>query len=219
MRRTTTMTTRLWAPVAAIALVVAACTGDADPSPESDTGAVVQPAFDAAPIAYSPTFEGLTYALPRAISSVALVDSPAEMLAEEELELADDPLIRRDLVERGLGPSIISVAQRGTSYTELPLVSTTAVQFKGLPAEDFAEFVPSVYLLATSVTFDQHNLTGAKPARREAVIEGRTVQSSDWGAFDVVWYPHGDVVFIVVAQNPQLLAAALRALPPYGGSS
>jgi len=213
------MTPRLWAPVAVIALVVTACTGTADPSPEVEAGVVDQRGFDAAPIAYSPTFEGLTYALPSAVSSVALVNSPPEILAADELDLAEDPLIRRDLVERGLGPSVIRVAQRGDSYTDLPLVSTTAVQFKGLPAEDFAEFVPSVYLLATSVTSDQHNLTGAKPARREAVIEGRTVQSSDWGAFDVVWYPHGDVVFIVVAQNPQLLAAALRALPPYGESS
>jgi hypothetical protein len=212
------MTPRLFMSAAAITLVVAACTGAADTSPDAEAGAIDPIVLDAAPVAYSPTVEGLSYALPSAVSSVALLDSPPELLAADELELAEDPLIKRDLVERGLGPSVIRVAQRGDTYTDLPRVSTTAVQFKGLPAEDFAEFVPSVYLLATSVTSDQHNLTGAKPARKESVIEGRTVQTSDWGAFDVVWYPHGDVVFIVVAQNPQLLAAALRALPPYGES-
>jgi hypothetical protein len=35
----------------------------------------------------------------------------------------------------------------------------------------------------------------------------------------VAWYPHGDVVSIVLARGPQLLASAIRALPPFPGTT
>jgi hypothetical protein len=40
------------------------------------------------------------------------------------------------------------------------------VQFKDLPAEDYAYRVSSVFLLATSVTQEQHRLSDAKPSRQ-----------------------------------------------------
>ena len=205
------MRQRLIAVAVIAALLIGACSEAAEP----DAGAVDPFIPEPAVSLYSPSVEGLSYALPSAVSGVLLVESPDELIAADEHDLATDPRIRRTLVELGLAPSVISVVQRGDSFERVPDVSVTAVQFKGLPAEDFAQFVPSVYLLATSVTTDQHNLTGAKPARRQAEIEGRAVETADWGEFDVAWYAHGDVVFIVLAKNPQLLAAALRSLPPW----
>jgi hypothetical protein len=107
--------------------------------------------------------------------------------------------------------------QRGDRYDARPAISVTAVQFKDLPAEDYAYRVSSVFLLATSVTQEQHRLSDAKPSRQTEEIGGRVVQTADWGDFDVVWYRHGDVIFIVLTENPQVLAEALRSLPPFDG--
>jgi hypothetical protein len=157
--------------------------------------------------------EALAYGLPVAVSSLDLVKSPRSITLADEQDLADDIVIHRILVEHALGPDILRIEQRGDTYSKFPKVAVSAIQFGGLSAELFDEFVPSVYLLATSVTTDQHNLFGEKPARERAVIEGRSVWSSDWREFELVWYPYGEVLYIVMAENPQLLVAALRQLP------
>lgn len=212
-------TSNLIALGAALVVVIAACSNSADPTPDPSAqaaGVAVPPAPELAAPLYSPLgYDELLYALPEAVSGTLLVESPPDIIAADERALAIDAHIKRSLVNRGLGPDAIRIVQREDTFEARPAIAVTAVQFKGLPAEDYAYFVSSLYLLATSVTRDQHRLTGAKPVRQTEVIEDREVQVAHWGEFDVVWYPHGDVLFIVLAENPQYLADALRALPPY----
>jgi hypothetical protein len=153
------------------------------------------------------------------VDSIRLVDSPPTTIAHDRDELANDPLVKRQLIDRGLGPDVIDLVQRGDVFDGVPAISVTAVQFKDLEAADFSDMVASTYLLATSVDADEHNLTGAKPPTFDAEIEGKAVHMSDWISFDLAWYPYGDVLFIVLAENPQLMASALRSLPPLGGTS
>lgn len=207
---------------AALAVVLAACSDSSEttPGPSGEVaGAVVPRTPEPTPPDYSPLgYDELLYALPSAISGRSLIVSPPDIIANDEELLAIDTLIKRSLVSRGLGPDVIRIVQREDDYTKRPTIAVAAIQFKGLPAEDYAYFVSSVYLLATSVTRDQHRLTGAKPVRQTEIIGGRRVQVAHWGEFDVAWYPHGDVIFIVLAENQQFLADALQALPPFDAS-
>lgn len=166
------------------------------------------------PSLYSPVDRGaLAYGLPTAVAGKTLVASPRSITLADERELADDPVVRKLLVDRGLGPDAITIEQREDTYEMRPDVAVSAMQLKGVPAELFADFVPSVYLLATSATSLQHNLASEKPAREVRTIADREVRYSDWGEFFVVWYPYGDVVYITLADSPERLAAAVRALP------
>lgn len=163
---------------------------------------------------YSPISRAaLAYGLPIAVAGTGLVASPAEIIEADEADLAEDAIIRRLLVERGFGPDAIRIEQREDDFEDRPSIALAAVQLKGVPAEEFADFVPSTYLLATSTTTSQHNLAARKPALEARTIADREVRFSDWGDFGVAWYPLGDVVYIAMADTPEKLAAAIRGLP------
>lgn len=200
--------------LAVLVVFVSACSGLTGEITTPAPGAVDPQTPEPTSPPYAPANRtALAYGLPVAVSSLDLVESPRSITLADEQDLAGDIVIRRILRDHALGPDIIRVEQRGDTYGDFPRVAVSAIQFRGLSAELFDEFVPSVYLLATSVTTDLHNLFGEKPARERAVIEGRSVWSSEWREFDLVWYPYGEVIYIVMAENPQLLVAALRQLP------
>lgn len=214
------MRLKLMATAAAASLIIGACAAETDPSPSStvDPGVAVPTDAELAG-EYTPTYDGLRFAMPSAVESYRLLDSPRAVVAADRLEFVSDPLVKAQLVERGLGPSVIDIVQRGDDYMNVPKVSVTAIQFKGLAASDFSHMVASTYLLATSVDGDQHILTGAKPPTFGENIEGKDIRLSNWNSFELAWYPYGEVLFIVLAENPQLMASALRSLPPLGGMS
>jgi hypothetical protein len=199
--------------LAVLAVFVSACSGlTGDSSTPAPAPGVADPWIPEP--TYAPANRAaLAYGLPVAVSSLVLVESPPSITLADELDLAEDVVIKRILVEHALGPDILRIEQREDTHEGFPRVAVSAIQFVGLSAELFDEFVPSLYLLATSVTTDQLNLFGEKPARERAVIDGRSVWSSDWREFSLIWYPYGEVLYIVMAENPQLLAAALRQLP------
>ncbi len=200
--------------LAVLVVFVSACSGLTGVSSTPGPGAVdPQVPEPTSPPYAPPNRAALAYGLPVAVSSLDLVESPRSITFADEQDLAEDVVIHRILVDHALGPDILRIEQREDTYLGFPRVAVSAIQFRGLSAELFDEFVPSVYLLATSVTTDQHNLFGEKPARERAVIEGRSVWSSDWREFELVWYPYGEVLYIVMAENPQLRVAALRQLP------
>ncbi len=127
-------------------------------------------------------------------------------------------MVKPKLVSRGLGPSAVSVEQKSSapahpSDSEIPAIAISAVWVDGIPATEFAEFDPSFYLLLTSVTPDQYRWAGEKPGRERATVIDREIWSSDWGRFQVVWYPMGEVLYIVLAENQQLLESTLRQMP------
>jgi hypothetical protein len=198
--------------LALVALLAAAgCTASYGSPP---AGALVPVTPKPDQVLYSPVDRSaLAYGLPSAVAGSSLVASPRTITLADEQDLADDVIVHRILVERGLGPDIIRIEQREDTFEEMPTIAVSAVQLKGVPADEFADFVPSVYLLATSLTIHQHNLTGAKPARESRTVDGREVRYADWGDFQLIWYPHGDVVYVILADTPEKLAAALRLMP------
>ena len=194
-----------------VVLLAVACTASGG---GQEAGAVVPRTPRPQQVLYSPVDRAaLAYGLPSAVAGSSLVTSPRTITLADEQDLADDAIVRRILVERGLGPDIIRIEQREDTFEEVPTIAVSAVQLKGVPADEFADFIPSVYLLATSLSIHQHNLTGEKPAREVRTIDGREVRYSDWGDFQLIWYPHGDVVYVILADSPEKLAAALRIMP------
>ena len=68
-------------------------------------------------------------------------------------------------------------------------------------------------MLMTSISSGQYEWLGEKPGAVDAEIAGVPVQLADFGRFKVAWYAKGEVLFIVVAQNDQLLRSALLGMP------
>lgn len=87
------------------------------------------------------------------------------------------------------------------------------MQIRGVDADQLIGFDPSFYLLLTSVTREQWRLVGRKPAPALLTIDGREVWSTTWDTFRVIWYAWGDVLYVAMARNEQLLTAALRQMP------
>lgn len=208
-----TMRSALPLVVALGSLMALGCTST-DGVTEAEAGAVVVVTPAPSVALYSPIDRAaLAYGLPEAVAGTGLAASPAEIIEADEQDLAEDAVVHKLLVDRGLGPDAIRIEQREDSYEARPSVALAAIQLKGIPAEEFADFVPSTYLLATSTTTTQHNLAARKPALESRTIAEREVRFADWGDFGVAWYPLGDVVYVAMADTPERLAAAVRGLP------
>jgi hypothetical protein len=165
-------------------------------------------------VLYSPVDRSaLAYGLPATVQGVRLVRPPDAAIRADEQDIAADPRVKAILVQLGLGPNIISVEQMGDRDDRLPTVATSAIQLRGVPAGRFAEFIPMFYLLATSATRDMVNWMVPKPAREQRTIADRPVWFADWGDFEVAWYAWGDVLYVVLADSPQLMEAAMRQMP------
>lgn len=167
----------------------------------------------AAPL-YAPSDgEALAFGLPDVVQAVRLESSTDDALAAEEAGFAHDLVVKPILVSQGLGPNSVTIQQKSDRHDEIPVVGISAVWVAGVPADLFAEFDPSLYLLLTSVTPEQYRWLGEKPGRDRATIVGHDVWYSDWESFQVVWYTWGEVLYIVLAENQELLEATLRRMP------
>lgn len=182
----------------------------------SDVAGARVPADDgevAVPL-YAPTDRtALAFGLPEIVQGMRLEPSTDAAVASAEAAFARDLVIKPILVARGLGPSAVSMAQRSDRLDDFPHVATSAVWVSGLSADVFAELDPSFYLLLTTITPEQYRWGGEKPSRVRATVLGRELWSSDWGRFQVVWYTWGEVLYVILAENQQLLEATLRQMP------
>jgi len=193
-------------------ILVSGCTQAA--SDTLDVGAVRPPDPQVQAVAYSPVDRSaLAYGLPDLVQGVSLVPTPAELIRADEERFSRELVVRPILVKNGLSPSAIKIEQKGQAYDELPAVTTSAVQIKDVPADLLTGFDPSFYLYVTSVDKDQWQWAGDKPGPERVTIDGREVWSTTWVGFQVVWYDWGDVLYVVLAENAQLLSAALRQMP------
>lgn len=193
-------------------LLVSGCTQSASDTPEA--GAVRPLAPEAPSVAYSPVDRSaLAYGLPDLVQGVRLMPSPEEVTRADEERFSRELVVRPILVERGLGPNAISIEQKGQAFDQMPSVTTSAVQIKDVPADLLTGFDPSFYLYVTSVDKDQWQWAGDKPGPERVTIDGREVWSTTWVGFRIVWYDWGDVLYVVLAENEQLLGAALRQMP------
>ena len=198
-----------------LAVVTAVVVGGCSQGGSADQGGLVPVEQEqvVAPI-YAPMDRtALGFGLPDLVQGLHLVASTSEALASDEADFARDLIIRPILIERGLGPSAVAIEQKSDRHDAIPTVATSALWVDGVPADLFAEFDPSFYLLLTSVTPDQYRWAGEKPGRDRATILDRQMWTSDWGRFQVVWYTWGEVLYIVLAENQQLLEATLRQMP------
>ena len=155
----------------------------------------------------------LVFGLPELVQGLRLESSSDEAAAADEIAFARDLIVKPILVARGLGPSVVSIAQKSDRFDQIPRVATSAVWVDGMPADLLAEFDPSFYLLLTSVTREQYRWEGEKPSRERSTVLGRELWSSDWGRFQLVWYTWGEVLYVVLAENQQLLEATIRQMP------
>lgn len=199
------------AAAAVSALVFAGCssstpsTGDVQPAAPEPVADLYSPASRAA----------LAFGLPDLVQGIRLDSSPPDVIRAEESDFAYDLAIRRLLVENALPPDVVTIEHKGDTWQELPTVALSAVQIRDIPAQELTGFDPSFYLLLTSVTKEQWDWVGDKPGAQPAIINGRDVWATHWteSGFHVAWYTFGDVLYIVMAKNEQLLSAALRDMP------
>ncbi|MFV2062376.1 MAG: hypothetical protein ACC726_02540 [Chloroflexota bacterium] len=206
MRRTSAM-------LAVAALVLLSGCVQAAPSTQAP-GAVVDAPPRSGSALYSPVSRSaLAFGLPDLVQGIRLTSSPSSVTRADEDDFARNLAIRPILVGRGIGPAAVSIEQKGDTYLEIPSVAMSAVQVRGVPADLLTVLDPSFYLMLTSVTREQWKWIGDKPGPEQVTIGDREVWSTKWVGFRVAWYAWGDVLYVVLAQNDQLLAAALRQMP------
>ena len=205
-----------------IILAVAAATAFAACSRSDDGGgAVVDVVPEPAPPLYSPeSRDALALGLPDLVGGHVLLASDAEKVAAEEHEYVTDPRVKRILVERGFGPSRVTVEQKSDrlpvyddEQEQITPVSVEDAHVRQIPADTFIEWDPTFYLLLTSVDAGDYLWQGEKPDDDPVTIAEREVRVADFDRFKVAWYPYGDVLYVVVAASDQLLEATVRNLP------
>ena len=154
-----------------LSLVISACAQDGS----NTTGNVVPlPAEPSEKVLYAPMDRGaLGFGLPDVVQAVRLQPSSEEARVADEAGFANDVVVKPMLVERGLGPNAVTIEQRSDRHDQIPTLAASAIWVDGVPADLFAEFDPSFYLLMTSVTPEQYRWQGAKPGRDRTTVLGR----------------------------------------------
>lgn len=230
---------RTLALAAAIILVLAGCVRTADDG--TTTAGAARDVIDAAAPLYSPVDRSaLALGLPDLVQGVRLLPSDAADLEAEEALHATDLIVRPVLVAHGLGGSAITIEQKTSRPRDpaadgfetvslasgspggdpaareraMPDLAVAAVQVRTIPADEFMGFDSSFYMLLTALSPDDYLWAGEKPAPTQATLGGREVWHTDWGRFRTAWYAYGEVLYVVLASNQQLLEAALRQMPP-----
>ena len=195
-------------------LTLAACSEAAQP------GAVQEPEPTPVQALYSPVDRSaLALGLPDQIGAHLMEPATSEEIEYEEDQFATDPRVRQLLVARGLGPSVVKVEQKSTRIVgprtdeQIPRMALAAVQVKEVPAQSLIDWDPSFYLLLTSVDSGDYLWFGEKPDGHRQTIADREVHVADFGRFKVGWYPYGDVLYVVVAEDDRSLEDAVERLP------
>ena len=96
----------------------------------------------------------------------------------------------------------------------LPELAVAARWVEGLSAaETFSRLEPFFYLVQTTVDPNDYRWDGAKPLARVEEISGRPYRFASFELVDVAWYTKGEALFVVLADNPESMAAAMRVMP------
>ena len=208
------MQIRTIALAAAALLVVAAC------SDANQAGAIREPEPTAEPALYSPIDRSaLALGLPDQIGANVLVRATPEEIQHEEDAFTTDSRVRQLLVARALGDSVVSVEQKSTRIVgpptdeQIPRMALAAVQVKDVPAQSLIEWDPTFYLLLTSVDGGDYLWFGEKPDGYPQTIADRQVHVADFIRFKVGWYPYGDVLYVIVAEDDAALEDAVERMP------
>lgn len=199
-------------------LVLAACSEAADPA---DPGAVREPEPTVQAALYSPVDRSaLALGLPDLVGSHVLLPATPGEIADEEAEFTTDSRVRQLLVARGLGLSTVTIEQKSArvigppnASEQIPKLALAAAQIKDVPASTLVEWDPTFYLLLTAVDVGDYLWQGEKPDDSPATIADREVRVADFGRFKVGWYPYGDVLYVIVAEDDATLEDAVERLP------
>jgi hypothetical protein len=205
---------RYTALASAALLVFAACAEAAQP------GSIAEPAPTPDQGLYSPIDRSaLALGLPDQIGPYVLVSATPEEIEYEEEQVVTDSRVRQLLVARGLGPSVVKVEQKSTGIVgpstdeQIPRMALAAVQVKEMPAQSLVDWDPTFYLLLTSVDSGDYLWFGEKPDGYPQRVAEREVHVADFGRFKVGWYPYGDVLYVIVAEDDRSLKNAVERLP------
>lgn len=193
-------------------LAIGACTNEG--GDEADAAGAIRDVPDERVELYSPVDrEALAFGLPDLVQGIRLIPAPRAATVEEERSFGRDLLVKPVLVQHGLSDKAIQIEQKSDVLDEIPDVGVAAVQFHGLAADRFDDYDSSFYLLLTSVTPEMYLWDGEKPAPRRVEINGREVWYTDWRNFEVVWYSWGEVLYVALASNRELLESTMRRMP------
>jgi hypothetical protein len=143
------------------------------------------------------------------VERLEAVEPAQEALARDELLVP----LRSLLVDRGLTPNEVTVEQRRSSMTSIPNLSVAAVHIEDVPAELIAALNPETFARLTLRPDEVALMPEEKPAPSVASIGDRPVNVTTWGSTRLAWFAHGAVLYIVLADNEELLSRAIRNLP------
>lgn len=173
------------------------------------------PSCDAAPATIGTPID-LDFALDlsRGVADVQ-PEEPSEEIATVRF-LARLPRIRALLVDNSLVLSQLDLDRRFSTSSDargIPDLVVTALRIESLPGSMLATLGPEVMAW---LTLDQATITimePDKPTPTTAEVAGRTVQQTLWDDHLLAWFAHGEVLYVVLAANAQLLALAVDELP------
>jgi hypothetical protein len=202
--------------LASVLIALAACTGV-----DTNAGAVQRAEPSSAPPLYSPIGrDALALGLPDQVGAHVLQRSTSEEIEYEESELVTDARVRQLLVARGFDESMVMVEQKSAQFTgppaateRIPRLALAAAQIKEVPATEISEWDPTFYLFLTRIDLGDYEWQGEKPDGYPVMIDGREVRVADFGRFKVGWYPYGDVLYVIVAEDDRTLEKAVERLP------
>ena len=152
--------------------------------------------------------------MPRGVADVQAED-PSEEAATVRF-LATLPRVDALLVDNSLVLSQLHVERRRSASSDargIPDLVVTALHIESLPGSELATFGPEVMAWLTLTQAAVAIMHPDKPSPVAVEIEGRTVQQTLWDDHLLAWFAHGEVLYIVLAANPQLLAQAVDELP------
>jgi hypothetical protein len=142
-------------------------------------------------------------------------EDPAEEAATLRF-LATLPRVDELLVDHSLVLSQLHLQRRRSVSTDdrgIPDLTVTALWMEHVPASMLAAIGPEFMAWLTLNQATVGVMAPDKPSPVATQISGRTVQQTLWDDHQLAWFDHGEVLYVVLTANPQLLALAIDELP------
>lgn len=142
-------------------------------------------------------------------------DDPSEEAATVRF-IATLPRIDALLVDNSLVISQLHLQRRVSASVDprgIPDLVVTAVSIESLPGSLLATLGSEVMAWLTLSQATIAIMEPDKPTPATAEVADRIVLQTMWDDHLLAWFAHGEVLYVVLAANPQLLALAVDELP------
>lgn len=164
------------------------------------------------PIPSAGTPSDLDYAL--GMGTGAAIAEPVDAAAEAAAiaELVRDPLVKRRLVDASLTPREVHLELRRTRETP-PSLILGALWVDGMDAGRLVDLGGELWARTLLSDAELGAMDLSKPAALETLIAGRPVRLIATADRMLAWFARGEVLYLVLAANGQVLDDAIDALP------